>query len=81
MFCFRRPGIAPPGSTDLLLAALLAEARERGQTRMNLGLEVNAGVGFFKRKWGAAPFLPYVQVSWEPAPPKLFRRLRGLFGS
>ena len=50
MFCFRHSGLAPPGSADLLLDALLAEARERGQARMNLGLEVNAGVGFFKRK-------------------------------
>ncbi|MBI5580838.1 MAG: translation initiation factor IF-2 [Deltaproteobacteria bacterium] len=80
MFCFRHSGLAPPGSTDLLLSALLEEARERGQVRMNLGLGVNAGVRFFKRKWGAEPFLPYVQVSWEPAAPKMFRRLRGFFG-
>jgi hypothetical protein len=80
MFCFRKPGLAPPGSTDLLLSALLEEARERGQVRMNLGLGVNAGVRFFKRKWGAEPFLPYVQVRWVPAAPKMFRRLRGLFG-
>jgi hypothetical protein len=80
MFCFRDSALATPGSTDLLLSALLEEARERGQARMNLGLGVNAGVGFFKRKWGATPFLPYVQVSWEPAPPKMFRRLRSLFG-
>jgi hypothetical protein len=80
MFCFRKPGLAPPGSTDLLLSALLEEARERGQARMNLGLGVHAGVRFFKRKWGAEPFLPYVQVSWGLAAPKMFRRLRGLFG-
>jgi hypothetical protein len=80
MFCFRHPGLAPPGSTDLLLSALLEEARERGQVRMNVGLGVNAGVRFFKRKWGAEPFLPYVQVSWEPAAHGMFRRLRGLFG-
>ncbi|HSO60461.1 MAG TPA: hypothetical protein VLR50_05435 [Desulfobacterales bacterium] len=80
MFCFRHPGLAPPGSTDLLLAALLEEARERGQARINLGLGVNAGVRFFKRKWGAVSFLPYVQVSWGPAAPKIFQRLRGFFG-
>ena len=80
MFAFREPGLAPPGATDLLLSGLLAEAHERGHTRMNLGLGVNEGVGFFKRKWGAAPFLPYVQVSWEPAAPKMFQRLRGFFG-
>jgi hypothetical protein len=80
MFCFRNAGLAPPGSTDLLLSALLEEARERGQARMNLGLGVNAGVRFFKRKWGTEPFLPYVQVSWEPEPPGMFRRLRDLLG-
>jgi len=80
MFCFRHPNLAPPGSTDLLLSALLEAARERGQVRMNLGLGVNAGVRFFKRKWGAEPFLPYAQVSWEPAAHGRFRRLRGLFG-
>jgi hypothetical protein len=64
MFCFRNPDLAPPGSVDLLLSALLEEARARGQTRMNLGLAVNTGIGFFKRKWGAELFLPYVEVSW-----------------
>src|SRR5512139_3206724 len=42
MFCFRSHELAPPGSADLLLAELLTQARQRGQTRMNLGLAVNA---------------------------------------
>jgi hypothetical protein len=47
---------------------------------MNLGLGVNAGVAFFKRKWGAAPFLPYVEVSWDIAAPSLVTRLGRLLG-
>lgn len=80
MFSFRDPHLAPPGSADLLLAHLLEEARGRGQTRMNLGLGVNAGIAFFKRKWGAEPFLPYVEVSWEVAAPPLMTRLGRLLG-
>jgi hypothetical protein len=79
MFSFRDPGIAPPGATDLLLAQLLEEAMERGHTQMNLGLAVNDGIGFFKRKWGAVPFLPYVQATWETASPGISTVLASLF--
>jgi hypothetical protein len=78
MFCFRDPELAPPGSADLVLSGLLEEARRRGQTRMNLGLGVNAGIGFFKRKWGAEPFLPYVETSWELKPRGFISKLRRL---
>jgi predicted alpha/beta-hydrolase family hydrolase len=78
MFCFRDPELAPPGSADLVLSGLLEEARRRGQTRMNLGLGVNAGIGFFKRKWGAEPFLPYVEASWEVKPRGFISKLRSL---
>jgi hypothetical protein len=81
MFCFRDPELAPPGSADLVLAQLLEEARQRGQTRMNLGLGVNPGIGFFKRKWGAEPFLPYVEVSWEVKPRGLISKLRRLWAT
>jgi hypothetical protein len=80
MFCFRDPEIAPPGSADLVLSGLLAEAHRRGHSRMNLGLGVNAGIGFFKRKWGADPFLPYVEVSWELKPRRLISKLCRLWG-
>lgn len=65
MFCFRDPATSPPGAADLVLSGLLEEARARGQTRMNLGLGVNEGIRFFKCKWGAEQFLPYVEVSWN----------------
>lgn len=63
MFAFRYPD-APPGSADLLLDALAAEAQERGYERLNLGLGINGGVEFFKKKWGAEPLFPYVESSW-----------------
>jgi hypothetical protein len=78
MFCFRQPELSPPGAADLLLSGLLDEARERGQTRMNLGIGVNAGIRFFKRKWGAEPFLPYLEASWELRAPGLLERLLGI---
>lgn len=78
MFCFRDADLAPPGSADLALSGLLQEAEGRGQARMNLGLGVSDGVRFFKRKWGAEPFLPYVETSWRPGPPGMLSRLRGL---
>jgi len=78
MFCFRDPEVAPPGSADLVLSGLLEEAHQRGQTCMNLGLGVNAGIGFFKRKWSAEPFLPYVEVSWEVKPRGFISKLRRL---
>jgi hypothetical protein len=81
MFCFRDSRLTPPGSTDLLLSNVLDEAGRRGHGIMNLGLGVNEGIRFFKRKWGAIDFLPYVQVTWAPTPPVegLFSRVRGLF--
>ena len=78
MFCFRDPELAPPGSADLVLESLLEEAHQRGHSRMNLGLGVNVGIGFFKRKWGAEPFLPYVEVSWELKPRGFLSKLRSL---
>lgn len=78
MFCFRDPATAPPGSADLVLSGLLQEAQDRGQTLMNVGLGVSEGIRFFKRKWGAAPFLPYMETRWEPKPAGPLSALRRL---
>jgi hypothetical protein len=78
MFCFRAPDLAPPGSADLMLSGLIEEAHRLGQARINLGLGVNAGIGFFKRKWGAEPFLPYVETSWEVKPHGFISKLCSL---
>jgi hypothetical protein len=79
MFCFRNPAEAPPGSTDLLLSALLEEAGVRGHMRMNLGLQINPGIRFFKSKWGESTKLPYVEVSWDIAQASFSTCLRALF--
>lgn len=77
MFCFRDAKLAPPGSADLAFSGLLDEALRRGHTRMNLGLGVCAGIRFFKGKWGAEPFLPCVETSWELKQPGIIAKLRG----
>lgn len=64
MFSFRDPDAAPPGTADLLLHELLAEGAKRGHRRMNLGLSVNPAIAFFKKKWKAQAFLPYVETTW-----------------
>ena len=79
LFCFRDSKLAPPGSADLALSGLLDEAQQRGQSRMNLGLGVSEGIRFFKRKWGAEPFLPYVEVTWDPVAQGVFSRLAAIF--
>lgn len=66
MFAFRHDD-APPGTSDLLLAALAERASAEGHMRLNLGLGISGGISFFKKKWRAAPFLPYVETSWKVA--------------
>ena len=79
MFAFRSPD-APPGTADGLLAALAAEGAERGHSLLNLGLGMGTGVSFFKKKWGATPFLPCVEPSWSPRPEKKRGWLGRIFG-
>jgi len=66
MFNFRSSPNAAPGTSDLLLYELIQEAQQQGKRFVNLGLGVNAGVTFFKKKWGGRPFLNHEFVLFEP---------------
>ncbi len=82
MFAFRAPD-CPPGGSDLLLARLADAAVEAGHTSLNLGLGINSGIAFFKRKWNARILLPHVETTWIPArtaPARKGGLLRRLFG-
>lgn len=72
LFNFRSKEAAAPGTSDLLLHALIREAQERGKRYLNLGLGINEGVAFFKKKWGGRPFLPHQFLIYRPSPPSFF---------
>jgi len=48
-----------PGASDLLLYEVIKAAQKEGKSFINLGLGINDGVRFFKKKWGGVPFLNY----------------------
>ncbi len=64
MFAFRRSD-SPPGTGDLLLDAIAREAVERGQRVLNLGLGIDSGISFFKKKWGARELMPHTETTWS----------------
>jgi len=65
------------GASDLLFYELINTAKEK--RFINLGLGINEGVRFFKRKWGGVPFLPYnfllYEVNQKIALETLFQKL------
>ena len=83
MFAFRRQG-AVPGCADALLAGLVSEAEARGHMRFCLGLGIDPGIRFFKRKWHARPALPCLETGWSTRATTSgggwFARLRRLLG-
>lgn len=60
MFNFRSSKYNIPGVSDLLLAQIVDHAQKQGKAHLNLGLGINSGVTFFKKKWGAVPFLKHI---------------------
>jgi hypothetical protein len=82
LFNFRSKEAPVPGTSDLLLHALIREAQERGKRYLNLGLGINEGVAFFKRKWGGKPFLRHEITLLSPSRPSFFKSiLREMFSS
>jgi len=68
MFNFRSREKTPPGTSDLLLSEIIRAAQEQEKRAINLGLGINPGVGFFKKKWGGRPFLEHRSVTYQPSP-------------
>ncbi len=56
-----------PGASDMLLARVIERAKMEGKKYVNLGLGINPGVSFFKKKWGAAAFLPHACCLYHPS--------------
>ena len=54
-----------PGASDLLLHELVTIAQQKGKLFINLGLAINAGITFFKQKWGGVSFLSHEFVLYE----------------
>lgn len=82
MFNFRSRKHTIPGVSDLLLDHIIQHATVNGKLYFNMGLGINPGITFFKKKWGAIPFLAYIvgeqeskrRASWA----EMFDQLSGL---
>jgi len=82
LFNFRSRKFPVPGTSDLLLHALIQEARNQGKSYVNLGLGTNEGVAFFKRKWGGMPFLQHEIILLSPRRPSFLNSIfRGMFSA
>jgi len=69
-----------PHASDLLFAEMIAYARERGKSEINLGLGVNAGIRRFKTKWGGVPYLKYEFCECYYGPPEGLSILEMMLG-
>jgi hypothetical protein len=67
MFNFTSRDRFVPGASDLLFHEIIRQAQRENKRYINLGLGINPGVTFFKKKWGGRPFLPYTFVDYAPA--------------
>lgn len=80
MFNFRARKQRLPGVSDLLLAHIIEHAQAEGKRFLNLGLGIDAGIAFFKAKWGAVPFLEHVAYTQEiQAQPSWYELLEQFF--
>ena len=66
-----------PGASDLLLHELVTIAQQKGKLFINLGLAINAGITFFKQKWGGVSFLNHEFVLYETSRAGIIESLLG----
>ena len=66
MFNFSSDALYVPGASDLLLSEVIQQAKTERKKYINLGLGINTGVTFFKKKWGGVAFLPYASCVYHP---------------
>jgi len=67
MFNFSSDALYVPGASDLLLSTVIKQAKTDRKKYINLGLGINPGVTFFKKKWGGVAFLPYASCLYHPS--------------
>jgi hypothetical protein len=67
MFNFGSDVLYVPGDSDLLLSEVIQQAKTERKKYINLGLGINPGVTFFKKKWGGVAFLPYTSCLYHPS--------------
>jgi len=67
MFNFNSDTFYVPGASDLLLAEVIQQAKTERKKYVNLGLGINPGVSFFKKKWGGVVFLPHAFCLYHPS--------------
>jgi hypothetical protein len=65
MFNFGSGARYVPGASDLLLSEVIKQAKTERKKYINLGLGINPGVTFFKKKWGAVAFLPHASCLYH----------------
>ena len=67
MFNFSSETFYVPGASDFLLSEVIKQAKTEKRKYINLGLGINPGVTFFKKKWGGVIFLPYAFCHYHPS--------------
>jgi hypothetical protein len=67
MFNFNSDTLYVPGASDLLVSEMIKQAKTEKKKYINLGLGINSGVTFFKKKWGGMVFLSHVLCLYHPS--------------
>ena len=67
MFNFSSDALHVPGASDLLLFEVIQQAKSERKKYINLGLGINPGVTFFKKKWSGVVFHPYTFCLYHPS--------------